>query len=68
MPMQSHRKTMVRDHLRRRGVSGEAVLDAMETVPRERFVPAHLVDFAYPDFPLPIGEGQTISRRSSSPG
>lgn len=34
----------------------------MATVPRERFVPDDLVEFAYEDSPLPIGEGQTISQ------
>jgi protein-L-isoaspartate(D-aspartate) O-methyltransferase len=34
----------------------------MRTVPRHLFVPAELRDEAYGDFPLPIGEGQTISQ------
>jgi protein-L-isoaspartate(D-aspartate) O-methyltransferase len=34
----------------------------MRTVPREAFVRAELVEFAYDDMPLPIGEGQTISQ------
>ncbi|MCC6197665.1 MAG: protein-L-isoaspartate(D-aspartate) O-methyltransferase [Burkholderiales bacterium] len=40
----------------------ECVLRAMRTVPRHRFVPAHLVADAYLDRPLPIGMGQTISQ------
>jgi len=35
---------------------------ALETVPRERFVPTHLAASAYENRPLPIGEGQTISQ------
>jgi protein-L-isoaspartate(D-aspartate) O-methyltransferase len=53
---------MVRHHIAGRGVSDQAVLDAMGTVPREEFVPREAVQFAYEDAPLPIGEGQTISQ------
>ena len=38
------------------------VLDAMERVPREMFVPARSRHLSYEDIPLPIGEGQTISQ------
>ncbi len=31
-------------------------------MPRDAFLPAELAEFAYEDTPLPIGEGQTISR------
>jgi len=44
------------------GTLRECVLRAMRTVPRHRFVPAHLVADAYLDRPLPIGNGQTISQ------
>ncbi|HEY5722956.1 MAG TPA: protein-L-isoaspartate(D-aspartate) O-methyltransferase [Allosphingosinicella sp.] len=40
------------------------VLDAMGTVPRHRFVPPALRAEAYADYPLPIGEDQTISQPS----
>src|SRR2546422_8837054 len=40
----------------------EAVMTAMGTVPRHRFVPAPLEVFAYKNQALPIGEGQTISQ------
>ena len=52
-------KRMV-EHLRRQGVS-EEVLEAMMRVKRHLFVPPNLSDQAYNDYPLPIGEGQTIS-------
>ncbi len=56
------RHKMVETHLRRRGITDEAVLAAVERVPRERFVPiAHHHD-AYGDYPLPIGCEQTISQ------
>ena len=45
-----------------RGVHDEQVLAAMREVPRERFVPDELIEFAYEDTPLPIEAGQTISQ------
>jgi protein-L-isoaspartate(D-aspartate) O-methyltransferase len=44
------------------GVSEPAVLAAMRTVPRHRFVPPAWRAQAYEDIPLPIGFGQTISQ------
>ena len=58
----ARRRIMVEDHIAARGVRSKLVLDAMGTVPRERFLPEHLREFAYDDTPLPIGEGQTISQ------
>ena len=48
--------------LRRRGISDQAVLRAMDEVPREHFVSAGLTDSAYADQALPIACGQTISQ------
>jgi len=45
-----------------RPVFAEAVMTAMEEVPREKFVPASLKPFAYDNGPLSIGYGQTISQ------
>jgi len=56
------RQRMVETQIRARGVSDEAVLAAMETVPRHEFVPAKYLEQAYADHPLPIGYGQTISQ------
>lgn len=53
---------MVRDQLRARGITDEAVLVAMGQVPRERFVPLGLRDRAYADGAQSIGHGQTISQ------
>jgi protein-L-isoaspartate(D-aspartate) O-methyltransferase len=53
---------MVEAQIRRRGVTDQQVLGAMERVPRHEFVPDRLRDQAYGDFPLPIGYGQTISQ------
>jgi protein-L-isoaspartate(D-aspartate) O-methyltransferase len=48
--------------LRRRGISDQAVLRAMEEVPRENFVAPGFTDSAYADQALPINCGQTISQ------
>ncbi len=53
---------MVDEQLRGRGIADERVLDAMERVPRELFVPEDLRGRAYDDAALPIGAGQTISQ------
>jgi len=42
-------------------LKSEKVIHAFRTVPRELFLPDSLVDSAYNDTPLPIGNGQTIS-------
>lgn len=59
---QDRRTWMVEKQLVRRGISDEAVLSAVRRVPRDRFVPQDLVEFAYEDTPLPIEEEQTISQ------
>ena len=48
--------------LRRRGISDQAVLRAMDEVPREHFVTPDRVEAAYGDHALPIACGQTISQ------
>ncbi|MFZ0069600.1 MAG: protein-L-isoaspartate(D-aspartate) O-methyltransferase [Pseudolabrys sp.] len=48
--------------LRRRGIAEQAVLRAMDEVPRERFVEPTFADSAYADQALPIACGQTISQ------
>ena len=46
----------------RRSIRSQAVLKAMERVPRELFVPIAERSKAYMDIALAIGEGQTISQ------
>ncbi len=48
--------------LRRRGISDQAVLRAMDEVPREYFVAPGFIESAYADQALPIACGQTISQ------
>ena len=44
------------------GISDQKVLNAVASVPRERFVPDALQHKAYQNTALPIGQGQTISQ------
>ncbi|HKT19707.1 MAG TPA: protein-L-isoaspartate(D-aspartate) O-methyltransferase [Stellaceae bacterium] len=48
--------------LRGSGVSDPRILDAIERVPRDLFVPPLFRDRAYENVALPIGHGQTISQ------
>ena len=56
------RERMVAEHLVKRGIADPLVLEAMRRTPRHLFVDEALRDKAYEDYPLPIGEGQTISQ------
>jgi protein-L-isoaspartate(D-aspartate) O-methyltransferase len=55
-------KMMFQLTLRRRGISDQAVLRAMEEVPRDLFVEPTDREGAYRDSALPIACGQTISQ------
>lgn len=61
-PFAKQRFQMVQQQIAWRGVRDTLVLNAMRKVPRHLFVPDYLVEQAYIDSPLPIGEGQTISQ------
>jgi len=56
------RHLMVRDQLRSRGVADERVLQTMEKLPRQHFIPPENHSQAYLDQPVAIGAGQTISQ------
>lgn len=56
------RDEMVRQQIESRGIINPSVLAALRNVPRHLFVSEALRDQAYGDFPLPIGEQQTISQ------
>ena len=48
--------------LRESGISNSQVLSALETIPREKFIPDNYRNQAYENIALPIGENQTISQ------
>ncbi len=56
------REKMVEKQIKSRGITDPKVLAAFRKVPRHLFVSEALMDQAYGDFPLPIGEQQTISQ------
>jgi protein-L-isoaspartate(D-aspartate) O-methyltransferase len=56
------RQRMVDEQIASRGIKDVLVLHAMNKVPRHRFVEEALQGQAYNDYPLPIGEKQTISQ------
>jgi len=58
----ARRKMMVESQIISRGIKDQKVTDAMLSVERHLFVPSEYASQAYGDFPLPIGEGQTISQ------
>ncbi len=59
---EERRNDMVARQIAARGVKDQGVLRAMRRVPRHLFIPKGSLGFAYGDFPLSIGYGQTISQ------
>jgi protein-L-isoaspartate(D-aspartate) O-methyltransferase len=62
MKYERQREEMVRNQIEARGIKAPKVLAAFRRVPRHLFVSEALRDQAYGDYPLPIGEQQTISQ------
>lgn len=56
------RLRMVKNQLQGRDITDEKVLEVFRAVPRHFYVSDEMKDRAYEDYPLPIGEGQTISQ------
>lgn len=56
------REEMIQKQLLGRGISDEAVIEAMRKVPRHLFVPEHLRGESYTDRALPLGPEQSISQ------
>lgn len=55
------RKKLV-DEIRKKGITDENVLEAINRVPRHCFMDSSFINFAYKDQAFPIGAGQTISQ------
>ncbi|MCX5706748.1 MAG: protein-L-isoaspartate(D-aspartate) O-methyltransferase [Candidatus Omnitrophica bacterium] len=56
------RKIMVEKQLKPRGIKDPKVLDVFAKVERHKFIPPESIANAYADYPIPIGEKQTISQ------
>ena len=55
------RQAMVESQLRPEGVSDPVVIEAMSSVPREKFVPDDKKALAYADRAIPLGEGRALA-------
>jgi protein-L-isoaspartate(D-aspartate) O-methyltransferase len=58
----SYQRRQMIELLEKKGVRDSRVLEAMQAIPRHKFVPGHLRTRAYGDHALPIGQSQTISQ------
>ena len=56
------RQLMVDRQIISRDIRDERVISVMREVPRHKFVPDKLLNDSYDDYPLPIGNNQTISQ------
>ena len=61
-PFTAEREALVETGIIAFGIEDPAVIEAIRTVPRHRFVPDEFRAMAYNNHPLPIGYGQTISQ------
>lgn len=59
--LESQKKALLHS-LRKRGIKNEAILTALETVPRELFLPTRAHDQAYHDCAIPLKAGQSVSQ------
>jgi protein-L-isoaspartate(D-aspartate) O-methyltransferase len=62
MDYENLRKKMVQEQIIGRGIKDKRLIEVLYKLERHRFVPQNSRDSAYGDFPIPIGEGQTISQ------
>ncbi|UCG35219.1 MAG: protein-L-isoaspartate(D-aspartate) O-methyltransferase [Candidatus Omnitrophota bacterium] len=56
------RKDMVARQIVQRGITEPKIIEAFSSVQRHLFIPEYRRIFAYNDYPISIGEGQTISQ------
>lgn len=62
MDYEALREKMVKEQIVLRGIKDHKIIEAFYKVERHKFVPGEIGVNAYGDFPLAIGEGQTISQ------
>ena len=59
---EQRRNEMVENQIIARGITDQNTINALKKVPRHLFIPDRLLELAYNDSPLPIGNEQTISQ------
>jgi protein-L-isoaspartate(D-aspartate) O-methyltransferase len=57
----ANRRAMIDSQLRTNGIMSPAVIAAMGTLPREKFVPDSLQSIAYMDRSIPLGQGRHLN-------
>ncbi|GAB4169759.1 MAG: protein-L-isoaspartate O-methyltransferase [Wenzhouxiangellaceae bacterium] len=62
MNLEQARSNMVHQQVRTFEVLDYRVLEVLERIPRDQFVPANLTQLAYADVRLPLGHGQVMMR------
>jgi len=61
MGLEENRELLIKKLAGEGYLKTEKVIGAFREIPREKFIPERDGDFAYSDYPLNIGRGQTIS-------
>jgi protein-L-isoaspartate(D-aspartate) O-methyltransferase len=59
--LQKKRQEMVTEQIIQKGINNEKIINAMLTIPRQRFIPEYIWDKAYNDTPLPTGDGRFLN-------
>ncbi len=62
MDYEGLRRQMVEEQLETRGIKNQEILNIFKRVERHKFIPEDFRNSAYADFPVAIGESQTISQ------
>ena len=62
MDFEALRNTMVYEQIYRRGIDDQNIISVFTDIPRHIFVPEDKQSLSYEDYPVSIGENQTISQ------
>lgn len=60
MQLSIARDNMIKQQLRTFGVVNPQILSLVAAIPREQFMPEHLIDLAYADVAISLGRGQAL--------
>ena len=62
MDFEKARDKMVYEQIYKRGITDQTMIDVFTNIPRHLFVPVDKQNVSYEDYPVSIGDGQTISQ------